>query len=146
VYLNGKKVCSTSLTNCSVPQVLGPNASIQIISNGGDSTVSNKVAADFKFNGLLLVTRFVSATNTKGSFSSVDIAKLYNVISLIKTQGYREIVISKIATSKKTELLAAERIAAIMKFINDRAGVKNLTIEIIPAASKTYFNNIYLKG
>jgi uncharacterized repeat protein (TIGR02543 family) len=146
VYLNGKKVCSTSLTSCSVPQVLGPNAVIQVISDGGDSTVSGKVTAAFKFNGPLFVARLVSATNTKGTFSDVDRAALYNVISLIKTQGYREIVISKITTTKKTEPLAAARIAAIKKFINDRAGVKNLTFEIIPNTSKTYFNNIYIKG
>ena len=108
--------------------------------------MSGKVTADFKLNGPLLVTRLVSATNTKGTFSDVDKAALYNVISLIKTQGYREIVISKITTTKKTEPLAAARIAAIKKFINDRAGVKNLTFEIIPNTSKTYFNNIYVKG
>jgi hypothetical protein len=146
VYLNGKKVCSTSLTSCPVPQVLGPNAVVQVISNGADSTVSDKVAADFKFNGPLFVTRLVSATNTKGTLSSVDIAALYNVISLIKTQGYREIVISKITTSKKTEPLAATRIAVIKKFLSDKSGVKNLTFEVIPAASKTYFNNIFIKG
>jgi hypothetical protein len=55
-------------------------------------------------------------------------------------------VISNITTTKKTEALAAARIAAIKKYISDKAGTKDLTFDVIPAASRTYFNNIFVKG
>jgi uncharacterized repeat protein (TIGR02543 family) len=146
VYLSGKKVCSTPTTSCSVARVLGPNAVIEVISNGGDSTVSQRVDADFKLNGPLLVTRVVSATKTKAVLSSVDTTALYKVIPLVKSQGFKTIVISKITTTKKTEALAAARIAAIKKFISEKSGVKDINFEIVPATSNTYFNNIYIKG
>ena len=146
VYLSGKKVCSTPTTSCSVARVLGPNAVIEVISNGGDSTVSQRVDADFKLNGPLLVTRVVSATKTKAVLSSVDTTALYKVIPLVKSQGFKTIVISKITTTKKTEALAAARIAAIKKFISEKSGVKDINFEIVPATSNTYFNNIYVKG
>jgi uncharacterized repeat protein (TIGR02543 family) len=146
VYLSGKKVCSTPTTSCSVARVLGPNAVIEVVSNGGDSTVSQRVDADFKLNGPLLVTRVVSATKTKAVLSSVDTTALYKVIPLVKSQGFKTIVISKITTTKKTEALAAARIAAIKKFISEKSGVKDINFEIVPATSNTYFNNIYVKG
>ena len=146
VYLSGKKVCSTPTTSCSVARVLGPDAAIEVISNGGDSTVSQRVDADFKLNGPLLVTRVVSATKTKAVLSSVDSTALYKVIPLVKSQGFKTIVISKITTTKKTEALAAARIAAIKKFISEKSGVKDINFEIVPATSNTYFNNIYVKG
>jgi hypothetical protein len=146
VYSSGKRVCTTTVTSCSVAKVFGPTAAIEVVSNGGDNTVSQRVDADFKLGAPLLVTRLVSATNIKSSLSVVDRTALEKVIALVKTQGYRSIMISKIFTTKSTESLAAARLAAIKKYINDGANVKNLTFEIVPAASRTYFNNILVKG
>jgi hypothetical protein len=146
VYSSGKKVCSTTMTSCSVAKVFGPSAVIEVVSNGGESTVSQRVEADFTQSAPLLVTRLVGATNIKTSLTVVDRKALEKVIALIKTQGFRSIVISKIWTTKKTESLAAARIVAIKKYINDGAGVKNLTFEVIPASSRTILNNILVKG
>jgi uncharacterized repeat protein (TIGR02543 family) len=146
VYLNGKKVCATSAVNCSIRTVIGPKSVIEIVSNGGDRTVSRRVDAEFKQNTPVVVTRLVSATITKTAFSKVDIKALDQVVSVIKTQGFTNIVISKITTTKKTEALAAARIAAIKKYISDKTGSKDLTFEVIPATSRTYFNNIAVKG
>jgi hypothetical protein len=146
VYASGKKVCSTTTTSCSVAKVFGPTANIEVVSNGGDSTASQKIEADFYQSAPLLATRLVSATNIKSVLSVVDKKALDKVITLIKTQGFRSVVISKITTTKKTEALAAARIVAIKKYISDGASVKNLNFETTPPASRTYFNNISIKG
>jgi uncharacterized repeat protein (TIGR02543 family) len=146
VYLNGKKVCATPTLNCSIRTVLGPKSVIEIVSNGGDRTVSQRVKAEFKQNTPVVVTRVVSATITKSALSRVDTKALDQVVTVIKTQGFTNIVISNITTTKKTEALAAARIAAIKKYISDKAGTKDLTFEVIPASSRTYFNNIFVKG
>jgi uncharacterized repeat protein (TIGR02543 family) len=146
VYLNGKKVCATPTLNCSIRTVLGPKSVIEIVSNGGDRTVSLRVKAEFKQNTPVVVTRVVSATITKSALSRVDTKALDQVVTVIKTQGFTNIVISNITTTKKTEALAAARIAAIKKYISDKAGTKDLTFEVIPASSRTYFNNIFVKG
>jgi hypothetical protein len=146
VLLNGKKVCSTSAASCSVKQVLGPNAVIEIISNGGDRTVSEKIEADFRQNVPVAITRIVSATNTKATLSRVDTKALDKVIALIRTQGFGTVVISQISTTKKTEALAAARLVAIKKYIDEKTGSRDINFEIVPAASRTSFNNISVKG
>jgi hypothetical protein len=146
VLLNGKKVCSTSASSCSVKQVLGPDAVIEVISNGGDRTVSEKVEADFRQNVPVAITRLVSATITKATLTRVDTKALDKVIALIRTQGFGTVVISEITTTKKTSTLAAARIAAIKKYIDDKTGSREITFEVVPAATRTYFNNISVKG
>jgi hypothetical protein len=146
VLLNGKKVCSTSASSCSVKQVLGPDADIEVISNGGDRTVSEKIEADFRQNVPVAITRIVSATITKATLTRVDTKALDKVIALIRTQGFGTVVISEITTTKKTATLAAARVAAIKKYIDEKTGARDVTFEVVPPASRTYFNNISVKG
>jgi len=146
VYLYGKKVCSTSATSCSVARVLGPDANVQIISNGGDRTISDKVEAEFKQSTPVAITRIVSATITKATLTKVDTKALDKVIALIKTQGFGTVVISQITTTKKTQALADARIAAIKKYIDSKSGSEEITFEVVAPASRTYFNNISVKG
>jgi hypothetical protein len=146
VLLNGKRVCSTSAASCSISRVLGPDAVIEIISNGGDRTISEKIEADFRQVNPVSITRIVSATITKATLTSVDTKALDKVIALIRTQGFGTVVISEITTTKKTSTLAAARIAAIKKYIDEKTGSREITFEVVPAASRTYFNNISVKG
>jgi hypothetical protein len=146
VLLNGKKVCATSASSCFVSQVLGPDAVIEIVSNGGDRTVSEKIDADFRQNVPVPITRLVSATITKATLTKVDTKALDKIVALVRNQGFGTIVISEITTTKKTATLAAARIAAIKKYIDDKTGSRDITFEIVPATSRTYFNNISVKG
>ena len=146
VYLNGKKVCSTSALSCSVKSPLGPEANVEIVSNGDDRTVSPRVDAEFRQNVPVVVTRVVSATITKGALTRVDTKALDKVIALIRTQGFSTVVISEITTTSKTKALAEARIAAIKKYIDDKTGSREIIFEVIPASSRTYFNNIAVKG
>jgi len=146
VLLNGKRVCATSATSCSVKQILGPDAVIEIVSNGGDHTVSEKIDADFRQNVPVPITRLVSATITKATLTKVDTKALDKIVALVRNQGFGTIVISEITTTKKTATLAAARIAAIKKYIDDKTGSRDITFEIVPATSRTYFNNISVKG
>jgi hypothetical protein len=146
VYLNGKKVCTTTALSCSLKGVLGPNAEIEIVSNGGDRTVSQRVDAEFKQNAPVVVTRLVSATITKTALSKVDTKALDRVVALIKTQGFGTVVISEITTTSKTKALAAARIESIKKYITSRIGTEEVEFEVTPVKSRTYFNNIAVKG
>jgi endonuclease III len=123
---------------------LGPDAEIEVVANGGEGTVSQKVKADFKQTTPVLVARIVSATNTKGTLSDVDTKALEKTIELIKNQGFRTVVISNITTTIKTEGLANERIAKIKSYILAKTGNLKLTFTVVPASSRTYFNNISL--
>jgi uncharacterized repeat protein (TIGR02543 family) len=146
VYLNGKKVCTTTALSCSLKGVLGPNAEIEIVSNGGDRTVSQRVDAEFKQNTPVVVTRLVSATITKTALSKVDTKALDKVVALIKNQGFGTVVISEITTTSRTKALAAARIESIKKYITSRIGTEEVEFEVTPVKSRTYFNNIAVKG
>jgi len=146
VYLNGKKVCTTTALSCSVKTVLGPNANIEIVSNGGDRTVSQRVDAEFRQNVPVPITRLVSATITKATLTKVDTKALDQVVALIKNQGFGTVVISEITTTSKTKALAAARIESIKKYISSKIGTQEVEFEITPVKSRTYFNNISVKG
>jgi uncharacterized repeat protein (TIGR02543 family) len=146
VFLNGKRVCSTSASSCSVSRVLGPDAVIEIVSNGGDRTVSEKIEADFRQSNPVAITRLVSATITKATLTKVDTRALDKVIALIKVQGFRTVVISEITTTSKTKALAAARIESIKKYISSKIGTEEVEFEVTPVKSRTYFNNISVKG
>lgn len=126
--------------------VLGPDANIEIVSNGGDRTVSQKVDAEFKQNVPVAITRLVSATITKSTLTRVDTKALDKVIALIKVQGFGTVVISEITTTSKTKALAAARIESIKKYIDSKIGTDTVEFEITPVKSRTYFNNISVKG
>jgi len=145
VYQNGKKVCSTVSTSCTVSKVIGPNSVIEVMSNGGDRTISDKVEANFKQTAPVLITRIVSATITKRALTQVDMAALEKVIDLVKNQGFRTIQISNITTTKKTEALANSRIAMIKSYILGKTGSAKISFEVLPPTSLTYFNNLSVK-
>jgi uncharacterized repeat protein (TIGR02543 family) len=146
VYLNGKKVCTTTALSCAVKSVLGPNANIEIVSNGGDRTVSQRVDAEFRQNVPVAITRLVSATITKSTLTKVDTKALDKIVSLIKNQGFGTVVISEITTTSKTKALAAARVESIKKYISSKIGSDKVEFEITPVKSRTYFNNISVKG
>jgi uncharacterized repeat protein (TIGR02543 family) len=146
VLLNGRRVCSTSATSCNVSRILGPDAVIEIVSNGGDRTVSQRVEADFRQTAAVSITRLVSATITKASLTAVDTKALDKVVALIKVQGFGTVVISEITTTSKTRALAAARIESIKKYITSKIGDEEVVFEVTPVRSRTYFNNISVKG
>jgi hypothetical protein len=78
--------------------------------------------------------------------TKVDTRALDKVIALIGTQGFGTVVISEITTTRKTAALAAARIAAIKKYIDDKTGTREIAFEVVPATTRTYFSNISVKG
>jgi hypothetical protein len=146
VYVNGQKVCVIAATNCSVPKILGPDATVEIVSNGGDKTVSTKNEADFKQSAPVVVSRIFTAPNTKTDLSRLDTKELDRVVSIIKAQGFTTVSISNITTTKKTEALAASRIAAMQKYIQDKIGSGKINFKVVPPPTRTNFNQILLQG
>jgi hypothetical protein len=125
---------------------LGPKALVEIISNGGDRTISQRVRADLKVTAPILVGRLVSTTNTKSILTPVDISTLNKIVTAIKSQGFKTVMISEITTTKRTQAAAEARMAAIKKYIRDKTGISTLKFEEIPVTSRTYINKIMLKA
>ena len=146
VYLEGKKVCSTAGTTCSINKILGPNATVEVVSNGGDKTLSEKVEADFKASDSIVVGQIVSPTITKAALTAVDISRLNKIALIIKSQGFKSVVISEITTTKKTAAMAEARIALIKKYLRDKVGSNSLKFEVKAPASRTNLNIISVKA
>jgi uncharacterized repeat protein (TIGR02543 family) len=146
VYLDGKRICSTSTNNCSVARVLGPESNIEIVSNGGDRTISEKIGADFKQSKPVVIGRIYSASMQKADLNNLDTKALDKVAALIKSQGFSTVVISNITTSQSASALASARIAAIKKYITEKVGDAEIAFEVSTSSKRTYFNNISLKG
>jgi hypothetical protein len=146
VLLNGKRICSTSSSSCSVSRILGPDAVIEIVSNGGDRTFSQKIEADFRQSAPVAVARLASSTKTKPTLSKIDMKALDKVIALVKSQGFGTVVISQITTTKKTEAAAAARIASIKRYIDSKLGSTEVNFQVVPPASRTYLSTVSVKG
>ena len=145
IYLDRKIVCSTSGATCTMNMILGPKALVEIISNGGDKTISQRVRADLKVTAPILVGQLVSTTNTKSTLTPVDISTLNKIATVIKSQGFKTVMISEITTTKRTQAAAEARMAAIKKFIRDKTGISTLKFEEIPVTSRTNINKIMLQ-
>jgi hypothetical protein len=125
---------------------LGPEAVIEIVSNGGDRTLSEKIEADFRQNNPVPVARLASSTRTKPTLSKIDMKALDKVIAIVKTQGFGTVVISQITTTKKTEAAAAARIASIKRYIDSKLGSTQVEFQVVPPASRTYLSTVSVKG
>jgi len=146
VFINGKKSCSTKLSSCRISRIVGPKTEIVVVSNGGDSTVSQKVSADFKSNTVLEVARIVSASSIKKSFSVTDINLLNKVVNLVKNEGFQTVVISQITRSKKNQAIDEARILSIQNYLQDKVGKNKVAFEVVPATSRTVLNTISVKS
>jgi uncharacterized repeat protein (TIGR02543 family) len=146
VLLNGKRICTTSSSSCTTSRILGPDAVIEIVSNGGDRTVSKKIEADFRQNNPVPVARLASSTKTKPTLSKIDMKALDKVIAIVKAQGFGTVVISQITTTKKTEAAAEARIASIKKYFNSKLGSTEVNFQVVPPASRTYLSTVSVKG
>jgi len=145
VFIDGKRVCSTTRTECTVNRLIGPGAQVQIVSNGGDRTKSEASPADFEQSRPIQVARLSGSTNIKPTLSSLDERLLSNVISLVKKQGFGTIIITDVTTTSRTKVAAAKRIEAIKNFITLNVGAGLVEFEVAEPNKKTYINTISLK-
>jgi hypothetical protein len=146
VYLNGKKACSTSGSSCTINKMVGPKAEVEILSNGGDKTVSEFADAQVKLTSPVVVGQLVSTTNSKTKLSAVDISTLSKISAMLKSQGFKTVVISEITANKSTAASAATRLNLIKKYLIDKSGISGLKIETVPAATNSNRNIISVKG
>jgi uncharacterized repeat protein (TIGR02543 family) len=147
VYIDGKQVArAIPATSFSINKILGPNSIVEIVANGGDRTISNKVSANFNQTVSVKITSLVNSANIKTSLSSAETKALDRVIALVNSQGFKTIVISNITTTKKTEFAAATRIAAIKKYLDTKSAPRKISFEVTAPTSRTFVNNISVKG
>jgi hypothetical protein len=146
MFINGKRSCSTTFSSCKISRIIGPKSDIVIVANGGDSTFSQKVSADFKSNAIVEVTRVLGASRIKKSLSAVDITELNKVVSLVKNEGFQTVVISQITRSKNTQALDDARILAMKKYVQDKVGNTKVNFEVVPASSRTTLNILSVKS
>ena len=146
VYLDGKKVCSTSGSSCTINKMVGPKASVKILSIGGDKTVSDFADAQVNLTSPVVVGQLISTTNSKTKLSAVDISTLSKISAMLKSQGFKTVVISEITANKSTAASAATRLNLIKKYLIDKSGVSGLKIETVRAATNTNRNIISIKG
>lgn len=95
VLVDGKIACvtSSSLTECSVPQLLGPKSEVQVISRGGSLLKSDPVPAVYT-NKDPIVAGLVNFANNSYVLTSSEKAKLRELATTIKEEGFTNVLIS----------------------------------------------------
>ena len=145
VFVNGKKVCSTAGSSCEIRQLLGPNAKVEIVANGGDQTKSENTEAKFGQVKPIRVATLFSYTKTKTILSATDRSVLDRLVVTVKKQGFGTILISQISFTKSTQDAAEKRVQAIEDYIQKGVGNLQITFEITQPTKRTYFNTISVK-
>ncbi|CAN2226040.1 Listeria/Bacterioides repeat [Candidatus Nanopelagicaceae bacterium] len=147
VFVDGKQVARAILgTSFSINKILGPNSIVEIVANGGDRTTSSKISANFNGAVSIQITSLVSTSKLQTSLTSAEKKALDKVISLIRTQGFKTVVISSITTTKTTNAAATARIASIKKYIDSKSAPQMISYEVTTPTSRTFVNNIFVKG
>ena len=144
VFVDGKSVCKTSSDSCTVSRILGPNANVDVIANGGDATKSEVVDAEYQAANPVTVAR-ISGTFGKATLSKNDLTNLNKVISTINKQGFENVQITGITTTKLTASAAKARLDAMVAYIQENVSNPDLTIKVVAPTSRTFTNQIAVK-
>ena len=144
VIVDGKTACRAATDSCEVKKILGPNADVQVIANGGDATKSDAVEADYEADKTVVLSRLVGTTKS-ATLTPNDIKMLNKVIATVKAQGFETVTISQITTNKVNSAAAKARIAALVNYVKTRSGDPDLVVKVVPAPAKSSMNQIAVK-
>lgn len=144
MFVDGKSVCRTSGESCTVLKILGPNANVEVIANGGDSTKSELADAEYQAGNHVTVAK-ISGTFGKASLSANDLTNLNKVIATVNKQGFDNVQISNITTTKSTTVSAKARLDAMVAYIKSKVDNPDLKITVVAPSSRTFTNQISVK-
>lgn len=145
VFVNGKRICSTSSDGCNFNSLVGPKDKVEIVALGGDQTKSEKVQVDYQPEKPVLVNRIVGSTRIKSTLTTTDKSALNRVIALIKKHGFTDVVLSQVSTTSANKAAADKRMEAIQKYIQSGVGKIDLNFAVTKPTKQTVINNISLK-
>lgn len=145
VFVNGKRICSTSSDGCNFNSLVGPKDKVEIVALGGDQTKSEKVQVDYQPEKPVLVNRIVGSTRIKSALTTTDKSALNRVIALIKKHGFTDVVLSQVSTTSANKAAADKRMEAIQKYIQSGVGKIDLKFAVTKPTKQTVINNISLK-
>lgn len=121
VELNGKTLCRSADNSCAVPQLLGPNSKLNVVSLGNDGTISTQVIPAYTPTKLIPVldVKFASGSS---SLTSAEISKLKTFITVMKKQGFTKVSIDAFTDGTGNPAiakpLADARAAVVAKYLN----------------------------
>ena len=144
VFVDGKSVCKTSGESCTINKILGPNANVDVIANGGDATKSEIVDAGYHAPTVVTIAK-VSGTYGKSTLSKNDINNLNKVIATIEKQGFETVQISNITTTKATATAAKARLDAMVNYIKTKVDNPDLVVNVVAPTTRTFTNQIAVK-
>lgn len=144
VYVDGRLTCSSTATSCTLPKILGPNAEVEVVANGGDATRSDLTSAGYEAPQAVAITRIVGLS-TKSTLTDSEKLRLDRLVDLIKTQGFETVEISNISTTRRNAAAAKARLDAIINYIQSKVDDTDLNINVVDPTSRTLSNKISVR-
>lgn len=144
VFVDGRALCSSDQTTCTVNRILGPNAEVQVVANGGDLTQSEDVSASYQAGDAVTLTRILG-NSRKTALSESDKLKLDRLANIINTQGFQTVEISNITVNARNKAAAEARLEAIISYLSDKVESPDIKIEVVDPTGKTLTNSIAVK-
>lgn len=144
VFVDGKSACKTVGESCTINKILGPNANVDVVANGGDATKSEVVDADYQAKSNVTIAK-ISGTFGKSTLSKNDITNLNKVIATVEKQGFENIQITGITTTKLTATAAKARLDAMVEYIKSKVDNPDLVVKVVAPTTRTFTNQIAVK-
>lgn len=131
VWVNGKKVCSTTATSCTVAGVLGPKAKVSVVTVGGDGVRTQAGAAGkYLSSGACGGVSAVYFDNASAVITSATRTTLASTAATINAQGFTKVCLVGFTDANGSVAynlaLSKRRVNAVGAFLTPRLakGVK----------------------
>jgi hypothetical protein len=122
VVLNGKSLCESATTSCSIPTILGPKSKMEVITLGNDGTVSSQVLPAYVASKPIPVLD-VKFSLGSSAITKSEIKKLQTFIRLMNEQGFTKVSIAAftdgVGGASGAKALSGARAKAVARYLNE---------------------------
>jgi uncharacterized repeat protein (TIGR02543 family) len=127
VVLDGRVVCRTNSATCTIPALLGPNANLVVISQGGDSTVAQGAASGYVSKKAIPALNVYFGVNS-AAITPLERAKIVKFAQTVTSQGFKQVRLDGHTDGQgganNSVRLSANRTNAVAKIISQYVKVK----------------------
>ena len=124
--------------------VTASNANVDVVANGGDATKSEVADAEYQASSAVTVAK-ISGTYGKSTLSKNDLTNLNKVIATVNKQGFDNVQITNITTTKLTATAAKARVDAMVNYIKSKIDNPDLVVTVVAPTTRTFTNQIAVK-
>lgn len=122
VVLNGRPLCESTTSSCSIPKILGPKSKMEVVTLGNDGTVSSQVLPAYTPSKPIPVLD-VKFSLGSSAITKTELKKLKTFIRLMNEQGFTKVSIAAFTDgfggASGSKALSGARAKAVARYLDE---------------------------